>query len=468
MSENSKATFLDNFGHDYGTIVKNMKWFITMIILGPIFHLIILIKYLRNKESESSDYSDGGISDSEIEEFRTKIYEQEVNKDNYLNLNQSEADINKRVDEIVQAEVTRRSQSQRNKKREYFIQLGADFLSTKVGFFVALILNPLMFILLLVLSSPIATYIANRLFAMIFVIIGVTIIVFTLLYMSPSDPAINILGQQATAEQVANFRELYGLNEPYLAQLWNAIVSVFTFDFGMTYQGGVSVAADLASRFPITLTITFFSLAFSLLIALPAGIYAGVKPNSTFDYIFMLIALIGISVPSFWIGLIFILNFSVQLGWLPATFSPTDWTSIIMPIVVLGVGLMASVARMARSSTLEVINEDYVMTARSKGVSRFKVVAKHVVPNALIPVITIVGLQFSAMLAGSAVTEQVFTVPGIGSYIVEKQFLPDVPAVLGGVVYIAVILSIVNLIIDIMYSFLDPRIRTKIQNGEIK
>lgn len=468
MSENSNATFLDNFGHDYGTIVKDSKWLIAMIILGPIFHLIVLFKYFKNRGSQSSDYSDDSFSDSEIEELRERIYQQQVNKDKYLGLNQTEEQIQKRTNEIVQNEVSDKSQSLRKKKKEYYIQLGSEFLSTKVGFFIALILNLPMFLLLLVLSSPVATYITNRLVAMIFVIIGVTVIVFTLLYMSPSDPAVNILGQQATQEQYANFRELHGLNQPYLVRLWDAIVSVFTFDFGMTFQGGVSVASDLISRFPVTLIITFFSLIFSLVVALPAGIYAGVKPDSTFDYIFMLIALIGISVPNFWIGLIFILNFSVQLGWLPATFSPTDWTSLIMPIVVLGVALMASVARMARSSTLEVINEDYVMTARSKGVSRLRVVLRHVVPNALIPVITIVGLQFSSMLAGASVTEKVFTVPGIGSYIVDKQFLPDIPAVLGGVVYIAVILSIVNLVVDLMYSFLDPRIRAKIQKGEIK
>lgn len=466
MNEAAKKTWLDDLGFDYKNITSDTKWFVVFIILGLVFHLIVFFKYLSRKKDIQFD--DATFSKEEVDALRNKIKLQEQNKDEYLGLNRSEKEINSRVEKIVQEKISRQSSGLGKQKRELFIKEAGDFLATPLGFIVALVLNLPMFLLLLILSNAYASFIANRFLMMILVIIGVTIIVFTLLYMSPSDPAINILGQQATQAEIQGFRELHGLNQPYLVQLWNAIKSVFTFNFGTTYQGGVPVAQDLISRFPVTLTITFFSLLLSLIVALPAGIYAGVKPNSKFDYIFMLFALIGISVPSFWIGLIFILTFSIEIGILPATFSPTDMTSLIMPVVVLGIGLMASVARMARSSTLDAINEDYVMTAKSKGISPFKVITRHVVPNALIPVITIIGLQFSAMLAGSAVTEKVFTVPGIGSYIVDKQFLPDVPAVLAGVVYIAIILSIVNLLIDIAYSFLDPRIRTKIKNGQIK
>ena len=179
----------------------------------------------------------------------------------------------------------------------------------------------------------------------------------------------------------------------------------------------------------------------------------------------MLIALLGISIPSFWQGLIFILTFSINLGWLPATYSSTNAMSLIMPTVVLGTGLMASVARMTRSSTLEVINEDYILTARAKGLSEAKVILRHAVPNALIPIITIIGLQFGGMLGGASVTEKVFSINGIGSYIVDKQFIPDIPSVMAGVIYIAIVLSIVNVFVDLLYSFLDPRIRSRVKNG---
>lgn len=468
MGENSNASWLTDLGYDYSLIVQDIKWFIVMIILGPIFHLIVLSKYFSRKKGMTFSSDSDSVSQKEREKLKAKIHKQELRKNEYLALNRTDSEINQRVEEIVNKELQGKSQTTKHQKRELYIQVASEFLSTYAGFFTALILSLPMVLVLQILSSPTVTFISRRLIMMVFVVIGVTIIVFTLLYLSPADPAVNILGQQATQAEYQSFRELHGLTEPYLVQLWNAIKGVFTFDFGTTYQGGIPVVSDLLSRFPLTLQITFASLVVSLLVALPAGIYAGVKPNSTFDYIFMLIALVGISVPSFWIGLIAILNFSIRFGWLPATYSPVDWTSLIMPVLVLGVGLMASVARMARSSTLEVINEDYVVTAQSKGLPRARVILRHVVPNALIPVITIIGLQFSAMLAGSAVTEKVFTVPGIGSYIVDKQFLPDVPAVLGGVVYIAVILTIVNLFIDIIYSFLDPRIRIKIQNGQIK
>ena len=177
----------------------------------------------------------------------------------------------------------------------------------------------------------------------------------------------------------------------------------------------------------------------------------------------MFVALLGLSIPSFWQGLIFILNFSIKLHWLPATFNPDNWLSMIMPVIVLGTGLTASVARMTRSSTLEVIHEDYMITARAKGLSKGTILMKHAVRNAIIPIITVIGLQFGGMLGGSAVTEKVFNISGIGSYIVDKQFIPDIPAIMGGVVYTAITISLVNVIIDILYAFFDPRIRSKMK-----
>lgn len=211
------------------------------------------------------------------------------------------------------------------------------------------------------------------------------------------------------------------------------------------------------------MTLAVISLLLALIIALPIGIISAIKPNSWFDYTFMFIALIGLSIPNFWQGLIFILNFSIKLQWLPATFNPQSWLSIIMPTIVLGTGLTAAVARMTRSSTLEVIHEDYVMTARAKGLSERQVMLKHAVRNALIPIVTVVGLQFGAMLGGAAVTEKVFNISGLGSYIVDKQFIPDIPSIMGGVIYTAITISIINVAVDLLYAFIDPRVRSKMK-----
>jgi peptide/nickel transport system permease protein len=223
------------------------------------------------------------------------------------------------------------------------------------------------------------------------------------------------------------------------------------------------VTETIARKFPITLTLTTISLSLAILIAIPAGILSAVKRNSLWNYTLMFIALIGLSIPSFWQGLIFILNFSIKLHWLPATFNPQNALSIIMPTLVLGTGLTAAIARMTRSSTLEVIGEDYILTARAKGLNKRQVLLKHAVRNALIPIVTVIGLQFGGMLGGSAVTEKVFNISGIGSYIVDKQFVPDIPSIMGGVVYTAITISIINVIVDVLYAFFDPRIRTKMK-----
>jgi peptide/nickel transport system permease protein len=202
----------------------------------------------------------------------------------------------------------------------------------------------------------------------------------------------------------------------------------------------------------------------AIVLAIPVGMISAAKPNSFWDYTFMFVALIGLSIPNFWQGLVFILNFSIKWHILPATYSPDDWLSIIMPVVVLGTGLTASIARMTRSSILEVINEEYIVTAKAKGLKPSRVFINHALRNAIIPIITIIGLQFGGMLGGAAVTEKVFNISGLGSYIVDKQFIPDIPSILGGVVYIAITISLVNLAVDILYAFLNPRIRSQMKN----
>lgn len=374
------------------------------------------------------------------------------------------------VDLWVEEEFNKRLQEETmhdmEKQRETKVTLQMVFsrlLSSPLFLMITAIPGILMYLFILVYSNPYLKYLFDRLMMTVFVVIGVIIFVFTILYFSPFDPAANIIGETATKEQIDAFNHLHGLDQSYFIQLWDAIKGIATFDLGQSFEGNENVAASIAKRFPITLQLTIISLFLAILIAIPVGIISATRPNSFLDYTFMFIALIGLSIPNFWQGLIFILGFSIKLKWLPATFHPGDWLSMIMPIIVLGTALTASVARMTRSSMLEIINEDYITTAKSKGLSQSSVLWRHAIGNAMIPIITVIGLLFGGMLGGAAVTEKVFNISGIGAYIVDKQFIPDIPSIMGGVVYVAITISLVNVIIDITYAFFDPRIRSKMK-----
>ena len=449
----------------YQQMQRQWTYKIALWVLGLPLHIIFfVIQLIRFTKYKSQPVAER-ISDDEKTELKQKLIKEEQNKQAYfkqsISAEQTEKRVNQRLNHYVQSLVIENNDMS---ERIHLSDIFADWIVTPVGFITSIILAWPMYILMIVYRMPILRYIVERLFLMVFVIFGVTWIVFTLLHFSPSDPAQNILGVQATPEQIQNFNVLHGLDDSYWVQLFRTLKGIVTFDLGYTYVGNELVIDALLRRFPITLQVTFFSLAISLVIAIPAGIYSAVKVNSLFDQFFMFIALIGLSIPTFWLGLIFILNFSIRNRWLPATFNPDNLWSLLMPAIVLGTSLAASVARMTRASTLEVIHEDYLLTARSKGMSNWRIIWRHIIPNALIPVITVIGLQFGGMLGGSAVTEQVFNINGVGSYIVEKQFVPDIPAVLGGVIYIAIIVSLVNLVVDLLYALIDPRIRTTLKN----
>lgn len=473
----TKSNWLQKVGQSYKEASQQPFIALGLCLLSFPFQLLVLIRYLlksqpfekRTVEHEiKTEFEESGAATS----LKDKLQAQEKRKVAFLKQHSSQAQMEKKVNELYRVGYQKETQErveayykESNREQPIFLNETAHWLEQPLGFVLSLLLGFPMYFLLLVVSIPTLRYIINRLVMMVFVIIGVTIIVFTLLYLSPSDSATNILGEQATPEQIVNFNAVHGLDDPYLTQLGRTIKGIFTFDLGNAFEGNERVVTTIMRRFPVTLQLTLFALILSIAVAFPAGIYAAVKANTTFDHLFMLIALIGISIPSFWQGLIFILTFSINLGWLPATYNADNIASLIMPAVVLGTGLMASVARMTRSSTLEVINEDYILTARAKGLSNRRVILRHAVPNALIPIVTIIGLQFGGMLGGSSVTEKVFNINGVGSYIVDKQFVPDIPSVMGGVVYIAIILSIVNVFIDLLYSFIDPRIRSRIKSG---
>nr|WP_139365004.1 ABC transporter permease [Sutcliffiella halmapala] len=449
------------------------KWL--LLLLGLPVHLIVaLLYFLRGKTNHSLEVQHQVqrqlLENGYKEKLRERFKEQLSRKHAFFQQEVSHATTEKIVEawseesyRKILLERTNELLEQRGKRKTTYV----EFFSSQINnpFFLAVTLIPglLMYVLIFLYSNAYMKYIAERLVMSFFVIIGVAFFVFTIMYLSPFNPAANILGEAATREQIASFNQLYGLDQSYFVQLWNAIQGIVTFDLGRSFTGNEDVASSIIRRFPVTMILAVISLLMAIMIAIPIGIISATRPNSFFDYTFMFIALIGLSIPNFWQGLIFILNFSIKLQWLPATFSPHNWLSIIMPAVVLGTALTASIARMTRSSTLEIINEDYMITAKAKGLNKHQVLWKHGVGNAMIPIITVIGLLFGGMLGGAAVTEKVFNINGIGSYIVDKQFIPDIPSVMGGVVYIAITISLVNLLIDILYAFFDPRIRSKMK-----
>ncbi|MDO4296269.1 MAG: ABC transporter permease [bacterium] len=453
-----------------------------MILLGLPTFVVTFVVYLMhnsgiNKKKRMEDARQkilaGMKTDGTLKRIQAETEDYQKNKRSFFASKISDAELMKQVDKEVeketQAYVTKKIQDnhelQELLKRTSFINVFEALMGNPIFVVFSVLTSIPFYLLTLIYANAYGKYILERLFMMIFVVFGVVFLVFTILHMSPMDPAVNILGQTATQDQIVEFNRIYGLDKPYLVQLLQVFKNILTFDLGNSYQGNEVVFDAIMRRFPITLELTIASLIVSVAIAIPAGIISAVKQYSSFDYIFMLIALLGLSIPNFWLGLILILNWSINMEWLPATYSPDNWKTLIMPAIVLGTALAASVARMTRSSMLEVINADYIVTARAKGLSKTKVIMRHALGNAMIPIVTVIGLQFGGMLGGSAVTEKVFNVNGIGSYIVDKQFVPDIPVVLAGVVYVAIIISIANLLVDILYAFLDPRIKSKIKSS---
>jgi len=303
-------------------------------------------------------------------------------------------------------------------------------------------------------------YILKRLVSLIPVVLGVTLLVYLIMYMAPGDPAKSILGEQASPEDIAALREAMGLNDHILIQYGRYITKVFRLDFGESYKTRLPILVEIAARFPNTLKLTVCASIITICFSIPLGIFAAIKQNTIFDGISMIIALIGVSMPTFWMGLMLILFFSLQLGWVPSSGSD-GWKTLILPSISLGFTNMASIARTTRSSMLEVIRQDYIRTARSKGISFGRVIKKHAIRNALIPTITVVGLRMGFLLGGSVITESVFAWPGIGRYMIQGIQGRDIPVVLGCIIIFTVCFSIINLLVDLAYAFVDPRIRAQ-------
>ena len=303
-------------------------------------------------------------------------------------------------------------------------------------------------------------FILKRILIMIPVLIGVTFVIFSMLYFTDGNPAQLILGDMATPEQIAALEEEMGLNDPFLIRYFRYLGDLLRGDLGTSYTTGQPVAVEIMDRLPVTIRISFFCMLFSVAVGIPAGIISAVKQYSIMDNLAMVLALLGISLPSFWLALMLVILFSVNLGWLPPS-GLYGWEYYILPIVSISASAVATITRMTRSSMLEVIRADYIRTARAKGQTESKIIFKHALLNALIPIITVVGLQFASTLSGTVVNEQIFAIPGLGKLMVDAIKARNYPVVQGGVFVLALMFSILNLVIDLIYAFVDPRIRSQ-------
>ena len=308
-------------------------------------------------------------------------------------------------------------------------------------------------------------YILKRLLMLIPVIIGVTFIVFFILNLSPGDPAAIILGDQASAEALAMKREELGLNDPLLIRYVNYMFRMVQGDLGTSYKNNLNVWDQVVQRFPNTAILAVAGIIVAVLIGIPTGIISAKKQYTALDSISTVAALVGVAMPNFWFGLLMVILFALNLRWLPSQGMGEGFVplvkSLVLPALTLGTGAAAMITRMTRSSMLEVIRQDYIDTARAKGLSERTITFHHMLKNAMIPIITAIGLQFGTLLGGAMLTETVFSWPGLGRLMVDSIKSKDIPMVLGSVIFLAIMFTVVNLLVDIIYAFVDPRIKSQ-------
>ena len=296
---------------------------------------------------------------------------------------------------------------------------------------------------------------------MIPVILGISFIIFSVLALTPGDPAQIILGDGATQEAIEELREEMGLNDFFVLRYLRYIADALRGDFGQSYRTRLPVIDELMMRLPNTMTLALFGVGFAALIGVPIGIISAVKQYTLIDNVTRTFAMIMTAIPAFWLGLMLMLLFALRLGWLPA-IGVDSWRSFVLPSVTLAIGNMAVMIRMTRSTMLEVIREDYVRTALAKGASHRRVILRHALMNALLPIITTIGINFGLQMGGAMICETVFSIPGLGTLIITSVRQKDVPMVMASVIFVALTISVVTLAMDLIYSYLDPRI--KMQN----
>jgi peptide/nickel transport system permease protein len=301
-------------------------------------------------------------------------------------------------------------------------------------------------------------YLVWRSLQSLLLILLVTFVVFMLLHITPGDPATIILGEQATPEQIADLRRSMGLDRPLPEQYARFLANAVRGDFGMSIRAQRPALEYVLERLPATLQLSAGAFAFAVLTGIPTGILSAVKRLSVWDHSSMFVALLGQSMPVYWLGLMLIIVFAVQLRWLPASGMGQP-QHLVLPAITLGSFLIGLIIRLTRSSMLEVLNQDYVRTARAKGVSEPTVLVRHALKNALIPVVTVLGLQMGTLLGGAVITETVFAWPGMGMVTVTAIHQRDYPVVQSAVLVSAVLVVLINWFVDVLYHYLDPRIR---------
>ncbi len=305
-------------------------------------------------------------------------------------------------------------------------------------------------------------YIIKKLISMVVSLIGVSVLIFSLLYFTPGDPARVILGDDATEETVQELREEMGLNDSYGERYLRFVSGAVKGDFGVSYVTGRPVSEDILSRFPTTIKLAVLSTLVAVMIALPLGILSALYQNKWIDNLSRLIALIGVSMPQFWQAILLILIFALELRILPASGS-YGWQYWILPAFTVGIHMASTILRITRSSMLDVLKEDYIMTAKAKGTPVWQVIVRHGLKNALIPIITIIGLRFGNALSGSVIAESIFALPGLGKLIVDSIKSRDFPVVQGSVFLISVSYCVINLVVDLLYTYINPQIREQFQ-----
>lgn len=300
-------------------------------------------------------------------------------------------------------------------------------------------------------------FIVRRMLQLVPVLFGVSILVFSLMHITPGNPAHIIAGENAPEKTIQQIEERLGLNDPIVVQYGRFIKKAVKLEFGNSWRTSLPVEKELWPKFWVTVELSIYSMIFSIFLGLIAGIISAVRQYSWSDVGIMLVALFGLSMPNFWLGLMLMQWFSIKLGWFP----PTGWGTpeqVVMPVLTLGTAGAAIIARMTRSTMLDVISQDYIRTARAKGVAERYVILQHALKNALIPVVTVVGLQFGGLLAGSVLTESVFAINGMGKLIIDRIMARDFPVVQAAILVTSVVFVVVNLIVDISYRLLNKRI----------
>ena len=303
-------------------------------------------------------------------------------------------------------------------------------------------------------------YIFRRLLMLIPVVLGVALFIFAVMDFTPGDPAVMILGEGATEAEYAALRAELGLNDPLLLRYGRYILNALKGDFGVSYRTQIPVFQEIAARLPYTAVLAIVSTLIAVTIGLPVGVFSAVKQYSLSDNFALGCALLMTSMPTFWLAMMLVLYFSLKLKWLPA-MGVQSWRHFILPAIANASATTASLLRMTRSTMLEVIRQDYIRTARAKGAKESTVIFGHALRNALLPVVTLIGVNFGAALSGTIVIEQVFAIPGLGQLMVNAIRTKDTPMIIASLLFTAIIASLVNLLVDILYAYIDPRLKAK-------